>query len=565
METTLTTIAGYAMKMAITLSLLYIPYIFLLKKETHFRTARTTLLATLLLSITIPFIDIPALHIEIPYTISANRESPAAIAEAAIPEGSIMADTHETEISSEKIVYYVLVIPYIIITIIILSLRTREITRIRSSINRGTLWIEIKEKYTIHCHAAPTPPYSWMNHIVISQEDYDRYGSEIILHEEGHITHRHSWDMLLLTLVEALQWFNPFVHMLASDLKDIHEYEADAYVLQRRGDTKAYQMLIIKKAVDHASYTLVNSFNHSKIKKRITMMLKKKSNPWRRATALYILPATAIALSLFASPQEVTGTESIQPAAIVNGKVSENVEISDTVKGKIFQVCEKAPEFPGGVQALMQHIYKNVEYPDEARKQNKQGKSIVHFVVEADGSISNVKIMKSAGDEQLDKEAMRVVSSMPKWAPGTQGGEAVRVQFTIPIAFFLNTPAKQEQEGVTQVAMKISEEGETTYKVCEKMPEFPGGVQALMQHIYKNVEYPDEARKQNKQGKSIVHFVVEADGSISNVKIMKSAGDEQLDKEAMRVASSMPKWTPGSQRGKAVRVEYTLPIFFRLQ
>ena len=557
MEATLTTIAAYALKMAIALSLLYIPYIFLLKGETHFRTARYTLLGALLLSMVVPFIEVPALYIDVPYSIYPQIETAitldAPAAEAATIENAPAATQG---ISLQALLYYALVIPYIIVAIAIALFRMVQIAKIKSDIGKGTLWIEENDKYTIHCHALPTAPYSWMSHIVISQEDYERYGTDIILHEEGHIVNHHSWDMVLLTIVEAIQWFNPFVHMLANDLKDTHEYEADAYVLQRREDTKAYQMLIIKKAVDHASYTLANSFNHSNLKKRITMMLKKKSNPWRSATALYLLPATAIALSLFASPQEATGTESTQPETVAIDKISKNVEINDTIEGQIYQVVEKQPEFPGGMTALMKYLRDNIRYPDEARKQNKQGRCFVSFVVETDGSISDITIKKSAGDEALDKEAMRVVSTMPKWKPGTQGGETVRVQFTLPISYFLTTTTENPAQ---------APEGENKgliYNVVENMPEYPGGIEAVMKYLGK--ENKDLATTGIKESRAIVTMVIEPDGSVNLVSV-NAKNKKNIDKDAIRKLYSMPKWKPGTQGGKAVRTKITLPIDFSIE
>lgn len=565
METTLTTIAAYALKMAIALSLLYIPYIFLLKGETHFRTARYTLLAALVLSMIIPFIEVPALYIEVPYSIYPQIETAVATLDAPTTEGATIENVPAATqgISLQALLYYALVIPYIIVAIAIALFRMVQIAKIRSNIGKGTLWIEENDKYTIHCHAARTAPYSWMRHIVISQEDYEHYGTDIILHEEGHIVNHHSWDMVLLTIVEAIQWFNPFVHMLANDLKDTHEYEADAYVLQRKEDTKAYQMLIVKKAVDHASYTLANSFNHSNLKKRITMMLKKKSNPWRSATALYLLPATAIALSLFASPQEATGTESTQPETVAIDKISKNVEINDTIEGQIYQVVEKQPEFPGGMTALMKHLRDNIRYPDEARKQNKQGRCFVGFVVETDGSISDITIKKSAGDEALDKEAMRVVSTMPKWKPGTQGGEAVRVQFTLPISYRLDPPTQTNSDASDKAAQTPdSEDNNRIYSVVENMPEYPGGIEAVMKYLGK--ENKDLATTGIKESRAIVTMVIEPDGSVNLVSV-NAKNKKNIDKDAIRKLYSMPKWKPGTQGGKAVRTKITLPIDFSIE
>ena len=571
MQATITAIAIYALKAAITLALLYTPYILFMRKETLFGTNRTTLLLALMLSFAIPCIDIPALHIDLPFV--QEYESVAANITFEEPQRAILAEGATTaEISSMTLLeaaYYFLCLPYIIITLIVAAKKIVELARIKRNIRRGTLWREEKEEYTIYCHAGETAPYSWMKNIVISQEDYEKFGKEIILHEEGHIRHRHSWDILLLAAAESLQWFNPFVHMLATDLKDLHEYQADAYVLDRQKDIKSYQMLIIKKTVGHASYTLANSFNHSKLKKRITMMLKKKSNPVRCATALYILPAAALTLSLFASPQETVGNNLAAENPSVH-KSSETFVQSDTVEGKIFQVCEKLPEYPGGTKALFEFLRKNTKYPEEALKNDKEGRAIIQFVINTDGSVCDVKVVRSAGDESLDKEAVRVISSMPKWEPGTQGGEKVRVQYTLPVAFFTKKP--QGEQSATENPKKIqvtipkdAKKSNVIYEVCEKQPQFPGGTVALMKHLRENIKYPDEARKDTIQGRAYVQFVVNTDGSICDVKVAKSAGNESLDKEAMRAVTSMPKWEPGTQGGEKVRVRFTLPITFRLQ
>ena len=572
MQATITAIAIYALKAALTLALLYTPYILFMRKETLFGTNRTTLLLALLLSFAIPFIDIPALHIDHPFV--QEYESVAANITFEEPQGAILAkETTTAEVKSmtlREAVYYFLCLPYIVITLVVAAKKIVELARIKRNIRRGTLWKEEKEEYTIYCHAGETAPYSWMKNIVISQEDYEKFGKEIILHEEGHIRHRHSWDMLLISAAESLQWFNPFVHMLATDLKDIHEFQADAYVLQRENNSKKYQMLIIRKAVGHASYTLANSFNHSKnLKKRITMMLKKKSNPMRCATALYILPAAALTLSLFASPQETVGNNLADEPVSVH-KSSETFEKNDTTEERIYKVCEKAPEYPGGTKALLKFLGENTKYPEEALKNGKEGRAFIQFVISTDGSVCDVKVVKSAGDESLDNEAMRVIASMPKWEPGTQGGEKVRVQYTLPVAFHINKP--QSEQGATENPLKVqmtipedAKRSDVIYEVCEKAPEFHGGAVALMKFLRDNIKYPEEARKDTIQGKAFVQFVVNTDGSICDIKVAKSAGNESLDKEAMRVVSTMPKWKPGTQDGKNVNVRFCLPIMFRLQ
>jgi TonB family protein len=186
---------------------------------------------------------------------------------------------------------------------------------------------------------------------------------------------------------------------------------------------------------------------------------------------------------------------------------------------------------------------------------------VVQFVVKKDGSISNDTIVRSV-DPLLDAEALRVVRSMPNWTPGKQKGEAVRVRFTLPVTFRLDGGTESKSAEVKQVA-KVPTQGDEIFNVVEQMPEYPGGMGELMKFLQRNLRYPKEAQEQGKQGRVVVQFVVNKDGSITDAKIVKSV-DPQLDAEALRVVNAMPNWTPGKQRGKEVRTYFTIPVTFRL-
>ena len=228
-------------------------------------------------------------------------------------------------------------------------------------------------------------------------------------------------------------------------------------------------------------------------------------------------------------------------------------------EGEIFQVVEEQPMFPGGMQEMMKFLQQNIKYPKEAQEQGKQGRVIVQFVVNKDGSIVNDSIVRSV-DPLLDAEALRVVRSMPNWTPGKQKGKPVRVRFTLPVTFHLNGDApKQATE-----AKQPEATDDKIFQVVEDQPEFPGGMEALMKHLSKEIKYPKEAQDKGTQGRVIVQFVVKKDGSITDAKIMKPV-DPLLDAEALRVVSEMPNWIPGKQRGEAVNVRFTLPVTFRLQ
>ena len=230
---------------------------------------------------------------------------------------------------------------------------------------------------------------------------------------------------------------------------------------------------------------------------------------------------------------------------------------------KAFIVVEEMPKFNNrGLEAAREHIAQNLKYPKAAKDKGIQGNVFVNFVVESNGKVSNVKVVKSV-DPMLDAEATKVIEEMPDWTPGKQRGKNVDVQFTLPVVFSLSEkPQNFETEQV--VLSSTKEEKYEPFVVVEQMPKFNNqDVEAAREYMAKNVKYPETAAKQGIQGKVFISFVVEEDGSVSTAKIERGV-DPLLDKEAIRAAESMPKWTPGYQRGKAVRVKLTVPVAFTL-
>ena len=308
---------------------------------------------------------------------------------------------------------------------------------------------------SLRVHGGKEKPFSWFRWVVVSEEDLCDGAREILTHEAAHVKAGHSWDIMLVDAVIIMQWFNPLAWIMKNTLKDIHEFEADGAVIASGVNAKQYQLLIIKKAVGARLYSIANSFNHSLTKKRITMMCKEKSNKWRCAKALYILPVAAVAALSFSTVETANATVSEtlpkgnEIVADNEMEMVENYLVNDGDE-KVYQVCETAPEFPGGAEAMMKFLSQNIKYPAEAMDAGKAGRAIVQFVVRKDGSISDAKIVRSTDDSSLDAEALRVVSSMPKWKPGMQGGKAVNVLFNLPVVFKL----QDKEAKATVIALK---------------------------------------------------------------------------------------------------------------
>lgn len=232
----------------------------------------------------------------------------------------------------------------------------------------------------------------------------------------------------------------------------------------------------------------------------------------------------------------------------------------------VFEVVENMPEFPdGGMPGLMKYLSANIRYPEAAHKAGTQGRVTVQFVVGKDGSIGNVGILRGV-DPNLDAEAIRVISSMPKWKPGTQKGEPVNVRYTVPVMFRLTPEPVDKIDEMIVVGYRNPDAPVTgeVYEVADKMPEFPGGMTGLMQHLSKNIRYPAEAHTNNIQGRVVVSVIINTEGKVTNAKIVQGVAPS-LDAEALRVTGTMPDWTPGTKDGKPVNVKYTFPVVFRLQ
>lgn len=233
---------------------------------------------------------------------------------------------------------------------------------------------------------------------------------------------------------------------------------------------------------------------------------------------------------------------------------------------EVFEVVENMPEFPdGGMPGLMKYLSANIRYPEAAHKAGTQGRVTVQFVVGKDGSIGNVGILRGV-DPNLDAEAIRVISSMPKWKPGTQKGEPVNVRYTVPVMFRLTPEPVDKIDEMIVVGYRNPDAPVTgeVYEVADKMPEFPGGMTGLMQHLSKNIRYPAEAHTNNIQGRVVVSVIINTEGKVTNAKIVQGVAPS-LDAEALRVTGTMPDWIPGTKDGKPVNVKYTFPVVFRLQ
>lgn len=222
-----------------------------------------------------------------------------------------------------------------------------------------------------------------------------------------------------------------------------------------------------------------------------------------------------------------------------------------------YVIVEQKPTFNGGdAKDFSKWVNSQIIYPEDARASGAQGRVIVQFTVEPDGSLSNVDVLKSSGTPSLDAEAVRVVSSSPKWEPGRQDGNAVRVVYSYPIVFRNNAPKPKP----------VSDDEAIPFQLVEQKPSFNGGdANEFSKWVNSHLKYPEDAKKNGITGRVTLQYSIEADGRIADVKVLRSSGNKALDAEALRVVSMSPKWKPGMQKGNPVRVTYTFPVIFQLR
>ena len=252
---------------------------------------------------------------------------------------------------------------------------------------------------------------------------------QILTHEQTHVAQWHSVDALLSQLFVAAFWFNPVAWLMRLQVRNNLEYLADRSVISGGTDKKAYQYHLLAVAYRTNVATITNNFNVLPLKKRIKMMNKQTSNPLARFKYLLFVPLAVALLAMNSTAMRAN----VQKKVVKTTKATKKTSAND----KVYEVCEQMPIFPGGDAAMMKYLSENVKYPALAIKAQEQGRVVVSFTVEKDGAISDVKVARSV-TPSLDAEAVRVVKAMPKWTPGKQGGQLVRVRYNVPVSFKLN-------------------------------------------------------------------------------------------------------------------------------
>ena len=428
----------YLIVSAISLALIVTVYRLTLSRTTFHGFNRFVLLATLALAAVIPVMHFHSISSRASAPINYMLSEIMIYADGTSGVNNVQAtESGNISILSVITVVYLAGVIFCLLRIVIGILSSEIICHRRSrTLADGTRLVITERNYA---------PFSWRNCIVISRKDYESNGAMIIAHEQAHVHLHHSFDLILAQLFCTVQWFNPAAWILRRSLLEVHEFEADAQVLEDGFDGRRYQICLVRAALQGSFATTTNNFSNCSTKKRIVMMNRHSTNPWARLRVLLMLPAVALSVIVASACKQDTNSEMNLKTQDASTSEDYWVDIEEYDIGEadstdeVFWVVDQRPEFPGGEAALMEYLRSNLEYPENCKKNKVQGRVLISFVVNKDGSIVEPAVVKSAGPKgvELDVEALRVISGMPAWTPGMQNGEAVRVQYTIPVAFQL--------------------------------------------------------------------------------------------------------------------------------
>ena len=647
----------YDLKVAALIAVFYLFYQLLLAREAMPSLNRAVLLTAIALSLVLP-LCVVTIHVSAPLAPFADSGGFTTPTDLVAPPSATQKPTAATPLGAElwgSILGTILAAGILIR----LSVVARSCWQLHRLIANGERHI-LPSGTQVCVVESPVAPFSWMHTVVLSRAEWLSLSPSVLAHEEAHVRHRHSYDVLVVEVLTALQWFNPVVWFLRQELRTLHEYEADASVLSRGFDESQYIHLLMQKATGIQACALANGIHTPKTKKRILMMLKTKSNRGAWLKALYIVPVVLTSLAMTAKTvvdDETVTTDDNRAVRIfnektndrgdsyqirhqpgvkffrngqeepipegrsialevkkttmqVNGKPIDQLSLLDLPLGALKEihltetgsdryVCNLLTEKTIAYSANMS----DMEFVIYAKKQKAAGleqSAITQAMLNEAGSISRAHILHLNGVYGSKKGNLFIVD----------GKEVSREEFNQikPEAIASVTvmdvgPAKKAygekgRYGATIVETKQAGsenqqgQGDRVYDVCEQLPQFPGGDVKLMEFISRNIKYPEIATENDVQGRVIVRFIVEKDGSLTNPEVLATspgigeaipievtsyktekerqdaedhnAGVQALRDEAIRVVKAMPKWIPGKQNGKVVRCKYSIPVTYRL-
>ncbi len=404
--------------------LFYAIYCLTLRRDRRFQLSRWYLLLTLVFSIVHPFLSLPERLDSASRSLIPARDYTLVLNEVEITDSPA---SHTFGLTEAYLIGLALCTAYLLFQVAVQAVVVLGLRR-KNRVYRSVDGYDIPRFAALVMPNDDTAPYSFFNQIVVGTHGLDAGELRCILaHESHHVSRLHSFDLVFARLMCCLAWFNPFAWLMTRELKAVHEFQADAASLGTCGRND-YLHLLYRQATGTGYGHITNNFQSINLKKRITMMKIKKT----RFGAWLVLVALPVAvLFMMAGCKPAATAEPDPEPAAAEVTATQNADEDD-----ITIVVDTAPEFEGGEAALYKYMAENICYPEKAKADGVQGRAMVKFIIEADGSVSGAEVVRGVSPE-CDAEALRVISTMPRWKPATKDGRNVRVHYIMPITFRL--------------------------------------------------------------------------------------------------------------------------------
>lgn len=536
----------YFLKVNVAIALFYAFYRLFFYKDTFFAWRRTVLMCFFAVSAVVPLFNIQTWIVQQePMVAMADLYAAVVLPEITLTPQPQM-DWKQLLVQGIGIVYWLVVALLALRFVVQLAGIFRLARRCPVQEIDGT---------TVHLLPRAEGPFSFFRWIFVCPGAHSREElNEILTHERTHVCQWHSIDVLVGELACIVCWFNPFAWLMKREIRTNLEYMADEKVLETGYDSRTYQYHLLGLSHHKAAATIYNSFNVLPLKRRITMMNKRRTREIGRTKYLMFLPLAALLMIV----------SNIEAVARATQKMAS--EVIESVKPDETAVVQAQSQSQGTVTTQSQTA---LTQPQQGKPEKVTYKG--KLTDEAGNPLGDVQIIT---DRKFQSTTVSTVNTDGEFRVETSSEAGIIFEYIgkdgrkLMRGYRADELAKMDPDNLVIVLIPVvsspHEADPNVFEVVEKMPEFPnGGMPGLMKYLSDNIRYPEAAKVAGIQGRVTVVFVVDKDGSITNVETLRGV-DAELDKEAIRVISSMPKWIPGMQKGKAVKVRYTVPVMFRL-
>ncbi len=437
---------------------------------------------------------------------------------------------------------------------------------------RKTDVVAINNLWLIRTSHYPAP-FSFFSYVFVNPSVSSMEMKEIVNHEQEHVRQKHWVDLLLFELLCVVQWFNPMIWWYGRFIRQNHEYLADEQAVRHSSNPALYRAALLNQMFGGAVIQLGNSFNYSLNKKRFNMMKKTIHSPLRKLKLFLIIPFVSGVFYAFAEPEyrmDENNSQQEEASSLYennedNSSVTENT-IFDSGKEKDLSIpvvseLKKVDKKPQKEELVTKTVSGKVV--DENGK-NLEGASVVvknttTGTTTDENGVFNLELMDDTPlvISYVGFRTQEVTPIFDNAMHVRMISEIIGIEKVVVVSYATIRTSSKSIE-------KKSTGQDKVFTIVEQMPEFPGGPLALRKYIAQKIKYPYSAQKDGIQGQVFVNFVINSEGQVCNVKVVRSVCPA-LDNEAIRVIYSLPQWSPGVQQEKAVDVSYTIPIDFILE